>query len=436
MTTSRIRELAERHWNGEGDLVHAHHPVMPVERREAEELLDGVLYVKSVASITAIDTGDGLVLLDTGGPFDAQHIFDVVRAWRPGDAGRGRLAAAVFSHHHIDHVFGTGLFQAEAASEGWPSPTVYGHEDMPADFHRYRRTVGWNTAINQRQFGLPVTAWEFPSDFRDPDVTYREQLTFRQGDLAFELHHSLGETDDATWTWLPDRRILHAGDLFIWAVPNAGNPQKVQRYAGEWAAALREMAGLGAEVLLAGHGLPIFGGDRIRQALTETAAVLESIEEQTLALMNGGCSLDRVLHEVEVPPHLRDRPYLRPVYDHPQFLVRNVWRRFGGWHDGQPDNLLPAPRAQQAREWVALAGGIGPVLDRARALADDGDRRMACHLIEHAVLAEPHVAEVHALRAEVYAARAEEQESSMARNILRHAAVSSEEGRIDLAGHV
>ena len=30
----------------------------------------------------------------------------------------------------------------------------------------------------------------------------------------------------------------------------------------------------------------------------------------------------------------------------------------------------------------------------------------------------------------------EEQESSMARNILRHAAVSSEEGRIDLAGHV
>ena len=43
MPTSRIRELAEQHWNGEGDLVHAHHPVMPVEGRVAEELLDGVL---------------------------------------------------------------------------------------------------------------------------------------------------------------------------------------------------------------------------------------------------------------------------------------------------------------------------------------------------------------------------------------------------------
>jgi hypothetical protein len=173
MTSSRIRELAEQHWNGQGDLVHAHHPVMPVEARVAEELLDGVLYVKSIASITAVDTGDGLVMLDTGGPFDAQHVFDVVRAWRAGAGGLGRLAGAVFSHHHIDHVFGTRLFEAEAADEGWPVPKVYGHEDMPADFRRYRRTRGWNTAINQRQFALPVASFQFPGEFRDPDVTYR-----------------------------------------------------------------------------------------------------------------------------------------------------------------------------------------------------------------------------------------------------------------------
>ena len=105
--------------------------------------------------------------------------------------------------------------------------------------------------------------------------------------------------------------------------------------------------------------------------------------------MNTGCSLDRVLHEVEVPAHLRDKPYLRPVYDHPQFIVRNVWRRYGGWYDGEPDNLLPAPRAEQAREWVKLAGGVDKVLARARELADEGDLRLACHLVEHAVIAAP-----------------------------------------------
>lgn len=425
-----IRELAERHWAGEGDLVYAHHPVAPVGGRQAEEIADGLLYVKSVASANTLDTGDGLVMLDTGGAFDATLLHEQVRRWRP-DAP---LAAAVFSHHHIDHIFGTIPFEAEAAERGWPRPVVYGHREMPAHFDRYLATLGWNAAINQRQFGLPVDTFSWPDRYRYPDVTYDSHLTFRRGELTFELHHARGETDDATWTWVPERRILHPGDLFIWAVPNAGNPQKVQRYLSDWAAALRQMAGLGAEIMLSGHGLPVFGADRIRQALTDTAELLESLESQTLALMNQGKSLDIILHEVEVPPHLADRPYLRPVYDHPQFLIRNVWRRYGGWWDGEPDQLLPAPRSQQAAEWVALAGGVDRVLERAAALADAGDHRMACHLVEAAVLAEPANAAAHELRRRIYDERAEQQESSMARNILRHAALSSERGLRDLAG--
>jgi alkyl sulfatase BDS1-like metallo-beta-lactamase superfamily hydrolase len=179
--------------------------------------------------------------------------------------------------------------------------------------------------------------------------------------------------------------------------------------------------------------LPIVGADRIRRALVDTAELLDSIEEQTLALMNRGTTLDRVIHSVEIPEHLRELPYLRPVYDHPQFIVRNVWRRFGGWYDGEPDNLLPAPRHQQATEWVALAGGLGAVLQRARELAEAGDLRMACHLVEFAVLAEPSSAEAHETRSAVYAARSGEQVSSMARNILNHAAHASRAGRRDLA---
>jgi alkyl sulfatase BDS1-like metallo-beta-lactamase superfamily hydrolase len=194
------------------------------------------------------------------------------------------------------------------------------------------------------------------------------------------------------------------------------------------------MAELGAEVMVSGHGLPIFGSARIRTALRDTAELLDAIEDQTLALMNRGCSLDRVIHEVSVPAHLRDKPYLRPVYDHPQFLVRNVWRRYGGWHDGEPDNLLPAPRAEQAHAWVDLAGGIGPVIRRATALADEGNLRLACHLIEAAVLTEPTSAEAHAVRRRIYEDRASGEESLMARNILRHAAEASRSGKRDLAG--
>jgi alkyl sulfatase BDS1-like metallo-beta-lactamase superfamily hydrolase len=427
-----IRSLAERHWNGEGDLVHEHHPVVPVLDRAAEEIAPGVLTMISIASVNALDTGDGLVMLDTGSLFDSDHVFDHVRRWRPA----APLRAAVFSHHHVDHVFGTRRFEAESMERGWPPPTVYGHEDMPGHFRRYERTLGWNAAINQRQFALPVDRFRWPDSYRYPDVTYKDRITFSHGELTFELHHARGETDDATWTWVPERRILHPGDLFIYAVPNAGNPQKVQRYIGDWAVALREMAALEPELMLSGHGLPVFGAERIVTALVASAALLESLEEQTLALMNRGWPLDRVLHEVTVPAHLTGLPFLQPVYDHPQFIVRNVWRRFGGWWDGQPDQLLPAPREQQAREWVGMAGGVGAVLERARALAGDGDLRMACHLVEFAVLAEPSSTEAHGARTEIYRRRSAEQVSSMARNILNHAALASEHGQRDLAGEV
>jgi alkyl sulfatase BDS1-like metallo-beta-lactamase superfamily hydrolase len=424
-----IHELAEQHWNGEGDLVHAHHPVKPL-KRVGEEIAPGIFTVISTASINAIDTGDGLAMLDTGAEYDIDNIYTQVRGWR----SEAPVRAAVYSHHHIDHIFGTKRFEAEATEKGWPQPVVYAHEDLPDHFRRYERTQGWNAAINKRQFAIPVDEFAWPADYRYPDITYRDHLTFTQGGMTFELHHARGETDDATWTFVPELRALHPGDLFIWAVPNAGNPQKVQRFASDWAAALREMAGCGAEVLLCGHGLPIFGADRVRQALTDTAELLDTLEAQTLVLMNEGAPLDRVLHSVEIPERLLELPYLRPVYDHPQFIIRNVWRRYGGWYDGEPDNLLPAPRAEQAREWVTLAGGLEKVLARARELAAADDLRLACHLVEFAVLFEPGSAEAHEVRAEVYSARSAQQDSTMGRNILGHAAHASRQGKRDLAG--
>ena len=127
------------------------------------------------------------------------------------------------------------------------------------------------------------------------------------------MRHALGETDDHTWVFVPEREVLCPGDLFVWVSPNAGNPQKVQRYPAEWAAALREMASAQADQLLPSHGPPIVGAERVREALTCTAAYLESLVEQTLALMNAGARLDEIIHTVRPPADLAAKPYLQPV---------------------------------------------------------------------------------------------------------------------------
>lgn len=387
---------------------------------EIEEVTDGVGAVSSFANIAAIDTGDGLALVDTGGPMAGSSIRDLIRTWRTDP-----VAAAVYTHGHIDHVMGTAAFDDEADASGRPRPRVYAHQAVNPRFDRYCLTAGYNASINRRQFGIPGLEW--PTNYRHPDDTFVDRLDVHRGDVTLQLHHARGETDDHTWVWVPERRTLCAGDLFIWCVPNAGNPQKVQRYARDWAVALRTMAALEPEVLLPGHGLPIVGADFVRAALVDTADLLDSLVDQTLDLMNAGAMLDEILHTVRVPDRLTTQPYLQPIYDEPEFIVRNIWRLYGGWYDGNPSHLKPAPDAQLAAEVATLVGGAGALADRAQAVAATGDHRLAGSLIELAGLAAPDDPGIHAVRAELLRARADAESSLMAKGIYRAAARDSDE---------
>jgi alkyl sulfatase BDS1-like metallo-beta-lactamase superfamily hydrolase len=246
------------------------------------------------------------------------------------------------------------------------------------------------------------------------------------GSKQFWLFHAKGETDDHTWVYLPHEKILCTGDLFIWAVPNVGNPQKVQRYCLEWCQALQQMAAWSPAVLLPGHGVPIMGEGRVRTALLDTAAYLESLYQQTVALMNSGATINDIIHNVQPPAHLTDKPYLQPVYDEPEFIVRNIYRHLGGWYSGWPSELKPAPWADQAHEIVFLAGGVDKLLARAQYWVDQGNFRLACHLVDWAAQAAPENRDVHALRAAIYQQRTAAEASTIAKGIFGAAARESQ----------
>jgi alkyl sulfatase BDS1-like metallo-beta-lactamase superfamily hydrolase len=164
----------------------------------------------------------------------------------------------------------------------------------------------------------------------------------------------------------------------------------------------------------------------VHQALTDTADLLDHLVDETLALMNQGARLDDIVHTVRAPAELLERPYLRPVYDEPEFVVRTVWRLYGGWYDGNPAHLKPAPDAVLAAELADLAGGPGVLADRAAALAAQGDLRLAGHLAELAAQAAPHDAGVHRVRAQVFAERAGEELSTMSKGVFSWAADESQ----------
>ena len=398
---------------------------------ELSELRDGVALVEAFSHVVVVATEDGLVAFDSSGPGSGSRGLESLRRWNEAP-----FHTLVYTHGHIDHVGGSRAFALDAASSGRPLPRVIGHENLAPRLRRYRATNGYNKVINARQFGgSPVSTLNGPGNDKpfvpegtlEPAVEYSDTMTTEVGGIEFRLNHALGETDDHTWTWIPQYRMISAGDQFIWNFPNCGNPQKVQRYPLEWAASLRHMSSTDVELFVPAHGLPISGHERIVSCLNTVASTLEQLVDDVVSAMNSGATLNDIALSVSVDPDVLELPYLRPLYDEPEFVIRNIWRLYGGWWDGKPSRLKPASDVAIATELVELAGGVSILAERARVLAEDNQLRVACHLIDIAADAAPNSSEVHEIRSWIYLTRRAAESSLMAKGIFESAANESRE---------
>jgi alkyl sulfatase BDS1-like metallo-beta-lactamase superfamily hydrolase len=385
----REHPLFERLWNGSAQMEEW---TAAVSQGAVTAVADTIITVHTTyfcGSVTAIRTTDGLVLVDTANQATAEKVLALIRSWDDSP-----IHTVIYTHGHIDHTGGITAVDREAEAKGLARPRIIAHRDVARRMNRYALTQGLNSIVQGQQFNDP--AYVYPVGHRQPDEVYDDTLSLVIGGERIELFHGRGETDDATFVWLPGRRILASGDFVIWMFPNAGNPRKVQRYAADWAAALRQLE---PEIVIPGHGPVIFGKGRAAQVLRDGAAVLEHLVRESLALMNRGATLDQVLHAVTAPTEYLSKPWLRARYDDPEFLVRAIYHLYAGWFDGNPAHLKPARAADLALELARLAGGANKLAERAAVLALEGNLRVAAHLAEFAGQAAPDDKSVQAARA-------------------------------------
>src|SRR3954447_22822512 len=130
-----LLELADGLFTGELP-IEAHHPF--ASSGQMAEVQPGLAFVDAFANSSAVDTPDGLMIVDTSGVFHAQSVHDTIRTWSASP-----LHTAVFTHGHIDHVFGVELYEEEARANGSPAPRVVAHHAIAERFERYRMTAGY-----------------------------------------------------------------------------------------------------------------------------------------------------------------------------------------------------------------------------------------------------------------------------------------------------
>lgn len=393
------------------------------EPRAARLIAPGVYFLAGFGNTTLIVGTEAVAVVDPGLFTNGPRVVDELRAITDLP-----VRYVIYTHGHYDHAFGTPALLDDAAARGHRAPDIVGHVNVARRFERYARTAGHLAQTFDMQFaswGVDGGDVVRTAQYCPPTIAYEDRIILDGlGDRVLECRHGLGETDDHTWVWIPDARVVVGGDFIVSSLPNAGTPFRVQRYVPEWAEALEEMAAVEPLAVVSGHG-DVFTDDAL-EMLTTTAACLRWLDDEVVRRINAGQWQEQIIAEVELPPELDGSRYLQPLYGCTAFAVRDLLRRYLGWYDGNPSALFPSSRAEVAREVVSLSGGVEALLRRVDELAESegAELQRALHLLDFVIFADgEQVTEARRRKADLLERRAAGERSFVAHNVLKSAAV-------------
>jgi len=269
--------------------------------------LDGSWGLNNTGFIKALD---GLILIDT--------CFTEARTKAYLEAVRRvsslPMKTLINTHHHGDHTHGNYLV-SEAA--------IIGHELC-------RQTV-IETGLQALHPLFPNVDWG-DLELAPPFVTFNDRMDLYSGDMKIELiFMGPAHTTNDIVAWLPDRKLLFAGDLLF----NQGTPFVAMGSVSGSLQALKRLRDLGAETIVPGHG-SVCGPE----VMDDVEAYLTFIQETARQAFEAGLSPLEASRQADLG-------------------------RFGEWHDSEriAGNLH---RAYSELRWEPA----GTVLDLAPMVAD------------------------------------------------------------------
>jgi cyclase len=219
--------------------------------------------------------------------------------------------ALLNTHHHGDHTFGNWLMPERTP--------IIGHVTCRED------------VLAAGMFAADVLVGpEYGHiEVRPPDVTFTDSMTMHLGGRVVELIHvGPAHTRSDVVAWLPEERVLFAGDVVF----AGGQPFLVEGSIAGYPKGLAAIRALEPEILVPGHG-PVCRG-------AEITAVLDDLTDYAAFVDD----MARTAHATGLPPLKaaeKNRDHRFAAWQESERLVGNLHRAYSEL-DGNPiDTRIP-----------------------------------------------------------------------------------------------
>lgn len=274
---------------------------------------------------------DGVMVVDTQAT--PAMAGDVLRRIR--EVTDKPIKYILLSHYHAVRVLGASAYGAEAIIASRATRELIeerGQQDFESEFERFPR-------LFEGADSIPGLTW--------PTIVFDGRLTIDLGGRRVEIFSpGRGHTKGDTVAWLPEQRILYAGDLVEYgATPYAGDA-----HLADWPATLDVLRALAPEKLVPGRGDALVTAAQCEQAMAMTQAFVTDLLACARQARAEGQDLKQMFRAARA---LMDPKYGDwVIYEHCMpFDAARAWDEAGG---------LDHPRiwtAERDREmWEALNG--------------------------------------------------------------------------------
>lgn len=395
-------------------------------RKDIIEITDNIYTAVGYdgSNTSMIIGSDGVIIVDT---LRALESAEVVNSEFRKISNKP-VKAIIYTHSHTDHIGGASVFA------GVDKPVIYARSNFSPDEGKTSPVASIVVKRGVRQFGrnLPdgdlinrgIAPARTPTGgvgkgYLPPTKTFSgKQLKTTIAGIEIELVAAPGETDDQLYLWLPEQKILFTGDNYYKSFPNLYAIRGTRyRDVLQWGRSVREMAQLDAVTLIPGHTRPVSGASEVRERLKNYSHAIFSIFEQTIAGINRGLTPDELVNTVSLPEELAGKPYLREYYGSVAWTVRSIFNGYLGWFDGNPSNLFPLSKKDEAIRIAELSGGTDALTERLTQAFLNNDFQWACQLADYVIaLEDKNARQAKEIKARSLRALAESQLNAPARN--------------------
>ncbi|MYN14603.1 MBL fold metallo-hydrolase [Pusillimonas sp. TS35] len=257
---------------------------------------------------------DAVMVIDTQAtPVMAQGVIDRIK-----EVTDKPVKYILLSHYHAVRVFGASAYHAQeiiASRDTWDLIVERGEQDKASEIGRFPRLFRNVESIP------PGLTW--------PTITFQGHMTVNLGNLEVQIMQvGRGHTKGDTIAWLPEQRILFAGDLVEYqSTPYAGDA-----YFRDWPQTLDTLAGFDAEKMVPGRGPALKSADEVRKGLAGTRAFLTDLYSS----VNNGVAAGKDLKTIyrETYDFMKPRYADWVIFDHCMpFDVSRAYDEATGYED-------------------------------------------------------------------------------------------------------